>query len=148
MKLRARLTSGRGMQLYAATYSSVEIGALLDVLSEAGDLRIRNPVRQDRKGRFLHEIYVSESGVKKLQKILDGGFDEHGHFVLRVSRKGRRYSCQEVTETGYFRRCENMQATDDSIAIVKCAFIAGKNNWFGGFAEAGACPDQDTNDRP
>jgi len=142
MKLRARLTNDGGLHLNAATYSTGEIGVLLDVLSEAGGFRIRNPVGRDRRGRLLYEFQISEIGLKRLQSILGGRFDEEGHFIPKVTRGGRKYACQEVTDAGRIHRCENITATDDSTASVKCGFVAGRNNWFGGLARAGVCSDR------
>jgi len=112
------------------------------VLGRAGSFAIRNPPEMDRSKRIVQEYRVSRKAIKQLERILGGKFDAEGGFAITRTQRGRRYACREVSTRGHGRGCENIVASDDSAALVKCALIAGRNNWFGGVPRAGACSDR------
>jgi hypothetical protein len=138
MQLRAHFTENGDLELTAATYSTSEFGALHDVLGKAGLFRIQNPLRRDRMKRMVQEYHISRRQIKRLENILGGSFDKQGQFISKRTQGGRNYACREVT-TGTPGGCEDIIASDDSTALVKCALIAGRNDWFGGVATAGVC---------
>jgi hypothetical protein len=142
MKLRAHFDEAGELELTAATYSTAEFDALQDVLGRLGIIRIRNPARRDRTGRQVREYHVPRRSVRRLEAVLGGHFEDDGTFVSRATRKGKRYACREVATSGRSRGCEEIIATDDSTAVVKCALIASRNEWFGSEAKAGACSDR------
>ena len=139
MQLRASFDDDGDLELIGATYSSAEFSALHDVLSRLGVIRMRNPPRRDRAGREVNEYKVSRRSIKRLEKVLGGHFEADGRFIPRLTGKGRRYACKEVTTLGRRGGCEEITASDDSAAVVKCALIAGQNNWFGSEAKPGSC---------
>jgi hypothetical protein len=133
-------TQDGGWQITAASYSTREIGYLLDVLDKAGEFRIRNPTRRDRAGRQIEEVHFSKETAIRLGRLLGGTFARNGKFVSdRTKRAGQNYACTEITSRGRGAACENITATDNATAVVKCALIAGRNAWFGGEASVGSC---------
>jgi hypothetical protein len=142
MQLRAQFSEDGDLQLTAATYGGAEFTALHDVLERAGSFLIKNPLEMDRSKRMIQEYRIPRKAIKQLERILGGKFDEEGSFAGKSPQRGRRYACTEITTRGHGRGCETIVAIDDSIALVKCALIAGRNNWFGGMAKAGACADR------
>jgi len=142
MQLRVRFDENGNLELTATTYSAAEFEALHDVLGRLGTIRIRNPARRDRIGREVREYAVPRRRVEKFVKVVGGRFDQAGAFIPSARGRGRRYACREVTTGGRRGGCEEIIATDDSTATVKCALIAGRNNWFGGEARAGACSER------
>jgi hypothetical protein len=142
MQLRASFDHEGELTLTAATFSAAEFGALHDVLGRLGIIRMRNPDRHDRAGRQVREYHVPRRSVRKLESALGGRFKVDGTFIPKVTGKGRRYSCREVNTSGQSHGCEEIVATDDASAVVKCALIAGQNNWFGSEARPGSCRDR------
>lgn len=138
MQLRASFDDDGDLKLIGATYSRAEFGALHDVLSRLGIIRMRNPPSRDRAGREVNEYSIARRSIKRLEKVLGGHFEADGRFIPTRTGKGRRYACREVTTGGRGHGCEEITASDDS-AVVKCALIAGQNNWFGSEPSAGAC---------
>jgi len=146
LQLRAHFTADGDLILTASTYSSTEFGALHDVLEKAGPFRIRNPLERDRMKRLVQDYHIARRQVKRLERILGGSFDESGEFIPTGQARGwgQTYACREVTSSGRRGECENIIAPDDSAAVVKCALIAGRNDWFGGVAEVGSCSKRRT----
>src|SRR5947207_2463213 len=100
MYVRANFDEYGDLELTAATYSAAEFGALHDVLGRLGTIRIRNPARRDRAGRQVSQYHVSRRSVKRLEKILEGRFEDDGTFIPQATGKGRRYACREVSTSG------------------------------------------------
>jgi hypothetical protein len=130
------------LRLKAATFSKAEFKALDLVLKEAGvGGFFRRPFKEvgkDHSGRMRREYVVGSQSVKRLEKILDGEFKSDGTFVTSPGA-GQWYACREITMSGLGGGCENIRAIDEHIALVKCAFVAGRNSWFGGMADRGSC---------
>lgn len=139
MQLRARVDDDGGLELLASTYSSAEFEHLHNVLSRLGIIRIRNPARRDRDGREVREYSVLPEDVARLERELGGSFEEDGTFTERARKRGRPYACREISPNGRGQGCKEIIATDQSVALVKCALIAGQNNWFGGEPHEGTC---------
>ena len=140
MLIKMLPTPKGGWQITAASYSTQEIGYLLDVLDKAGEFRIRNPTRTDRAGRQVEEVHFPNETAIRLGHLLGGKFATNGEFLPdRIKRAGQNYACREITSRGRGSDCENITATDNATAVVKCALIAGRNAWFGGEASVGSC---------
>src|SRR5437016_5858721 len=123
MRIRPKFDDDGDLQLIASTYSSSEFAALHDVLEKLGIIMVRNPTRRDRKGRGVREYNVPRRSVRTFEHLLGGYFENDGSFTPSIPRfgaKGKRYACREITPAGRRGECEEMLATSDSIAVVKC----------------------------
>jgi hypothetical protein len=139
MQVKAKVDENGGLRLLASTYSSAEFEHLHNVLSRLGTIRIRNPARRDRDGREMREYSVLPENVARLERELGGRFEEDGTFSEVPTKRGHPYACREISPNGRGHGCEEIIATDQSVALMKCALIAGQNNWFGGVPQEGTC---------
>jgi hypothetical protein len=105
------------------------------------------PEPHDPLQRDGRKYFVQKHEVQDLESLLNGSFHPTGQLILASSRDDS-YACHEMVvlrgtnpaRGGIGRGCENFTAQNFTIAVVKCAFIAGNNNWFGGVAYEGRCP--------
>jgi hypothetical protein len=142
MRLNVQMTTTGDLELRAATYSTDEFLVLHSVLKHSGIGGFFKKVpftvgENDSAGRKVRHYTVPKNRINRFEDVLGGRFDRQGRFETIPSKEGRNYACRDVNGTG----CENIIATSQRVALVKCALIAGQNNWFGGVTNEGFCAE-------
>jgi hypothetical protein len=127
------------LQLDARTFNAIEFQSLEATLQMASVQPLFQQLPADAAGRDGRRYLVPAGQVGDLEGVIDGKFSQTGGFLPRSGR-GRQYACREIALRGQGTGCENMTASNDKVALTKCALIANKNQWFGGVHGPGACP--------
>jgi len=139
MFVQTQMSEENVLLIIAYTFSEREWSALAETAIRAGIRPDYSPLGRDQFGREGRRYYAdTPEQIASLGRILRGNFDRVGRFEPAPG-VGRRYACREVRHSGVAKGCEEFDAEDDNIAIVRCGIIASQNGWFGGDARQGNC---------
>jgi len=139
MLIRTSIDASGNLNADAFTFSAEEFNALEATLREIRvDTGYSSIVARgdNREGR---RYTVRGSDISRLGNILGGQFSPSGQFQP-IQAPGMQYACHEISDRGPGRGCEDIVASSNTVATVKCAMIAHTRNWFGGVSRRGTCP--------
>ncbi|MCZ7595654.1 MAG: hypothetical protein M5U16_12715 [Hyphomicrobium sp.] len=131
-----------GLQMNAYTFLVPEFQPLERVLESVDVPPKYLAIAPDRYGREGRRYYTPKELISHLADRLKGRFDpQTGQFTpLSAAPGGVPYACREKKLGGRDGPgCKNMQAIDDSAAIIACSLIAGSQGWYYGEARKGNC---------
>lgn len=146
MLLKPKLNLNGNLALDAFSFNSNEIDAVGFILERARIRTVNERLTKDRQGRFGLRFYISGDDVNKLEQILNLkfiGFEnqtkiEMGESYLHADGLGpKSFRCSRIDNPP--PGCKTIYAYDEQEAIIKCALVAGSENWLGAVPTKGSC---------
>ena len=133
------------LSLNAYSYQDAEINILHSYLTEQTFAFTSQEIPNDIEGRKGRSFKIAgQPQINRLQNSLGVNFTNIGPTTTTtfLATAGTPYRCIRLKHMPWENGCEDITASDDHSAFIKCSLVANKNNWFGADSEHGTCQDQ------
>ena len=120
-----------------------ELQSVPRVLMRLGITFLTRSVKKDPHQRLGISWHMDKQYVPVLEKSLGLRFWRSNELtrldIFSRQDEGSRFRCQEISQSGDGKGCENISAHDRHEALLICALLARERHWFGGDAAEGTC---------